>query len=134
MKNVFSFSRHKKNNIYIMIDSASIMHGFNFEKAQWFTASFQQVLGDYKKLKKLYKQKLYEAKYSSILSYFKPSTSATTYNDLQHHTRQADISYIWKFGNAQIFFLLFHHFRSLLKMTWHKADFQKKPSDTCIQM
>ena len=48
--------------------------GFNFERAPRFRAALQKVLSPYKEL---YNRKVYEARQSSILLYFKTATPAT---------------------------------------------------------
>lgn len=81
------------HEIFTVIDSAAMIaekvYDFNFERACRFRASLQDVLSAYKQL---HDRKMHEDKQSSILSCFKPSTSATADDEPQHLTlRQAVI-------------------------------------------
>ena len=63
--------------------------GFNFERAPRFRAALQKVLSPHKEL---YNRKVYEARQSSILLYFKPSTLAMADDKPQLSTsRQVDV-------------------------------------------
>ncbi|XP_059839905.1 tigger transposable element-derived protein 1-like [Hypanus sabinus] len=65
------------SEIFAKVDRAAMIaekYDFNFERACRFRAGLQDVLSAYKEL---YDRKMCEAKQSSILSFFKPSTSAT---------------------------------------------------------
>ncbi|XP_062887428.1 general transcription factor II-I-like isoform X3 [Mobula hypostoma] len=80
------------HEIFATIDSAAMIaekYDFNFERTRRFRAGLQDVLSAYKEL---YDKKMHKAKQSSVLSYFKPSTSATADNEPRPSTsRRADI-------------------------------------------
>ena len=94
------------HEIFTTIENAALIaekHDFNFDRARTFRAGLQDVLSIYKEL---YDGKMCKAKQASILSYLKPSTSATADNEPQPSTsKQTDIeeSYFWVLEGSKIF-------------------------------